>query len=369
MSVLGIGETVQILYYIEHPSGYVNPYDIAITPDGTKALMTGFRDPGYLIVLDLTQSPITIEDTLSVGRFPRGVAITPDGSMAIVANHDDGTLSVFDLTQSPIPSGYTVPTDPITPFPTYIAITPDGTKAYVGIASADNVVDVFDLTETPIEYIDRIASISAEGIAITPDQAPISVFTASVSGMTVSCDGSGSSSPVGNIKEYQWNFGDGTPVVTTTSPTASHTYRGGGDYTISLTVVNDAGTSTEVTFTGQTISNRGLPRARSTQTATIASIASFTGKVRLDGRKQRVRLETRWSSKASDIVRYEIFSRKKKIATISAKRKKRKTIKLHPRLFPLNATRKYKLYLHDKYGIRSVNTSGVRSPIVLIEVR
>ena len=48
------------------------------------------------------------------------------------------------------------------------------------------------------------------GVSITPDQAPTASFITSINGSTVFFDGSGSSSPVGSIATYKWNFGDGT---------------------------------------------------------------------------------------------------------------------------------------------------------------
>ena len=35
---------------------------------------------------------------------------------------------------------------------------------------------------------------------------------------------------------YKWDFGDGSPTVTTTEPTVSHTYDSAGDKTATLTV-------------------------------------------------------------------------------------------------------------------------------------
>ena len=35
---------------------------------------------------------------------------------------------------------------------------------------------------------------------------------------------------------YSWDFGDSSPIVTTTSPT--HTYTEGGEYTVKLTAIN-----------------------------------------------------------------------------------------------------------------------------------
>ncbi|MEM4277376.1 MAG: PKD domain-containing protein [Thermoplasmata archaeon] len=58
-------------------------------------------------------------------------------------------------------------------------------------------------------------------IAIAP--LPVASFTYVVSGSTVYVDASGSSAEAG-IAYYTWDWGDGSPLETTTSPTASHTY-------------------------------------------------------------------------------------------------------------------------------------------------
>ena len=39
-----------------------------------------------------------------------------------------------------------------------------------------------------------------------------------------------------DIREYQWDFGDGTPPSSSAIPTVSHTYSTSGTYTVSLTV-------------------------------------------------------------------------------------------------------------------------------------
>jgi glucose/arabinose dehydrogenase len=60
--------------------------------------------------------------------------------------------------------------------------------------------------------------------------------------LAVSFDGSGSSDPDpgDTIVDYAWTFGDGSPVLHTASPTASHTYAG-GNYTASLRVTDNRG--------------------------------------------------------------------------------------------------------------------------------
>lgn len=63
------------------------------------------------------------------------------------------------------------------------------------------------------------------------------VATTSTSGLTVTLDASGSSS---DPTEWNWDFGDGE--TSTDGPTVSHTYDDAGTYTVTLTVINLAGT-------------------------------------------------------------------------------------------------------------------------------
>ena len=275
-TVLELQPSVQVRYTI--PVGGW-PYQVAMTPNGTKAIVT-LQDDCAVALLDLTRSPIQRISTTAVGSCPQGVAITSDGTKALVANTGDSTISVLDLTKPIIGQGSDLTGCMC---PQQIVITPDGKRAYVTASPKweHGVVAVLDLTKTPIVpiHLPIGMKVAPWGIAITPDQAPTSVFTTSVNGLTVSFDGSGSSSPVGAVREYLWNFGDTSDSEITTGPAVSHTYAKSGVYTVTLTVVNDAGTSLDTTFTGQTVSNRGLPRARSTQTITLDPCENIDGVV------------------------------------------------------------------------------------------
>ena len=60
--------------------------------------------------------------------------------------------------------------------------------------------------------------------------------------LNVSFDGSASSDPdPGDTLTYLWNFGDGSPVVETTTPTTNHTYTVANGYTATLTVRDNKG--------------------------------------------------------------------------------------------------------------------------------
>jgi PKD repeat protein len=112
-----------------------------------------------------------------------------------------------------------------------------------------------------------VSEVSA--IAITPDQAPTARFTVKVSGRKVTLNASSSSAWFGTIAAYAWTFGD-SGSSHSSSPTASHTYRKAGNYTITLVVTDSLGTSTTLVFTGQTVSRNGGPRAMK---ATVVKIS------------------------------------------------------------------------------------------------
>jgi PKD repeat protein len=82
----------------------------------------------------------------------------------------------------------------------------------------------------------------------TANKPPTAAFTSSVNGQTASFDGSTSSDSDGSVAGYSWNFGDGTPVDTTSGAKPDHAYADAGTYTVSLTVKdNQNATSTAVT--------------------------------------------------------------------------------------------------------------------------
>ncbi|MGB9741472.1 MAG: PKD domain-containing protein, partial [Candidatus Bathyarchaeales archaeon] len=62
---------------------------------------------------------------------------------------------------------------------------------------------------------------------------------------TVTFNATESYDPDGYIVSYTWDFGDGTPNVTTSDPVTNHTYTTFGDYTVTLTVTDNSGLTGE----------------------------------------------------------------------------------------------------------------------------
>lgn len=84
--------------------------------------------------------------------------------------------------------------------------------------------------------------------------------------------------------------------------------------------------------------------------------------------KKKLFLKTKWTKNTSTtIARYEIFARNKRIAKISAKKRAKATIRLHPHHVPHHLSKGYRIYLHNKYQIRAVDTFG--TPISYTHIR
>jgi PKD repeat protein len=75
-----------------------------------------------------------------------------------------------------------------------------------------------------------------------PPTASVSVTQLASPPKTVTADGSGSTDTDATpIASYRFDFGDGTSPVTTTAPSAQHTYAYGGIYTVSLVATDTGG--------------------------------------------------------------------------------------------------------------------------------
>jgi glucose/arabinose dehydrogenase/PKD repeat protein len=86
-----------------------------------------------------------------------------------------------------------------------------------------------------IAYTGNVNRVPTAGVTANPTYGP--------SPLAVGFDGSGSSDPdTGDtLTSYLWNFGDGSPTQTTTTPTTSHIYSTNGTYTASLRVRDNHG--------------------------------------------------------------------------------------------------------------------------------
>jgi PKD repeat protein len=99
------------------------------------------------------------------------------------------------------------------------------------------------------EFGETLTGQGSQAVSITPTQPPTTVHinmapvaqfrvVSPDSSRTITLDGRYSYDPDGAIVSYLWDFGDGSSA---SGPMVTHTYAGGGQYTVTLTVNDNAG--------------------------------------------------------------------------------------------------------------------------------
>src|SRR5690242_10228485 len=85
------------------------PTNLAITPDRSLALVANsvnevekegkpaIVSDDRMFVVDLKANPPKIVATVNLGKRPSGMAIAPSGKLALVTNRDEGTISVLTI--------------------------------------------------------------------------------------------------------------------------------------------------------------------------------------------------------------------------------------------------------------------------------
>lgn len=81
----------------------------------------------------------------------------------------------------------------------------------------------------------------------TPSIKPVAIFTyyppEPFENLTVTFNASKSYDRDGYIVSYEWDFGDGTPIIIETGPITTHAFKNAGNYTVTLTVTDNDGNS------------------------------------------------------------------------------------------------------------------------------
>jgi len=176
------GSTPKVIAEISAPASVVGPpFSAAVTPDEGLALVTAAMkvDPAdktrqapdnRLSVIDLQATPPRVIAMLEAGAGASGISINRQGTLALVANRSEGTVSVFGI------QGKTVrPLDKVTIGPpasgvSQIAIAPDGKSALV-TRDGDSFISVLAIDGTRVEYTKRdlSAGLRPYGIDISRD--------------------------------------------------------------------------------------------------------------------------------------------------------------------------------------------------------
>ena len=127
------------------------PTNLAITPKGDIALVAnsvnGVEKEGKwdvvsddrVFVVDLKANPPAVIATLHAGKRTSGMAISADGTMALIANRDDGTVSVLSISGKEVKVTDTVTVGDPKDSVSAVAITPDGKSALAVKSNVDKI--------------------------------------------------------------------------------------------------------------------------------------------------------------------------------------------------------------------------------------
>jgi DNA-binding beta-propeller fold protein YncE len=158
VTIIDLGVTPpKVLGELKAPASVVGPpQSVAIAMDESYALVTGaFKvdpaDPKKVVpdnklsVIDLKANPPGVIQTLEAGLGAAGVSINRAGTLALVANRSEGTVSVFTIAGKTVTPAGKIDLGDAKSGPSHVAFTPDGKMALltrdgdhkVSILSAD----------------------------------------------------------------------------------------------------------------------------------------------------------------------------------------------------------------------------------------
>ena len=145
------------------------PITVGTTPSGVAASPNSSRvyvaNSGNNTVYVINTATNQVISTIGVGSSPQGLAISPDGTKAYVANGGNNTVSVINTATNQVISTIGVGSSP-----QGLAISPDGTKAYVANGGSNTVSVINTATKPGTKPIDPIVvGTSPQGVAISRD--------------------------------------------------------------------------------------------------------------------------------------------------------------------------------------------------------
>jgi len=142
------------------------PQNVAVAPDESFALVAATMklDPAdpkkqvpdnRLSVIDLKANPPAVIATLEAGLGPSGIAIKPDGTLALVANYREGTVSVFTIAGKTLTAAGKIDFGDPKAGPAAVAFTPDGKTALV-TRDSDHRISILSVDGSTVTDTKRI---------------------------------------------------------------------------------------------------------------------------------------------------------------------------------------------------------------------
>ncbi len=155
------------------------PTNLAITPDEKLAIVANSLDmvadgaawkpvpDNRLWVIDLEATPPKLIDTVIVGKQPSGLAINRAGTLALIANRADGSVSVLRIKGKTVTL---IDTVVIGEQVSHVVFTPDGTRA-IATKFPGHKIAMLDVNGEKVTYakVDAYVGLWPYNADVTPD--------------------------------------------------------------------------------------------------------------------------------------------------------------------------------------------------------
>jgi len=132
---------------------FANPLQVAVTPDGSTALVTSFGSldgsGGAVTLINLKSNQITQTVMMPFGVTPNGLAISPDGTTAYIGNFTNAGPSILVMNIASQMITATIPN--VVPYPSGLTLTPDGSQLWVA-SPLGTETDVIDTLSQTLEF-------------------------------------------------------------------------------------------------------------------------------------------------------------------------------------------------------------------------
>ncbi len=210
--------------------------------------------PDDFLLVDIVVTPFGSDFNNSAQRSA-SIRLVPQGQVALPFD----LVAAFTMTPLTPVDGQTVLFDGSTSTGTiseYRWSFGDGGQSSGRTAShAFSLPGTFVVTLTLVDPYGRTQS-KSQSITVSPGGQPTAAYVFSPTnprvGQSVNFNASASRAPAGStIASYTWDFGDGSPRVTTASPVVSKTYGTAATYTVTLLVTDSSGRTATVSITMQ----------------------------------------------------------------------------------------------------------------------
>ena len=211
-------QRIRFAAYLVYPTGEMTTEGATMSPGHLYTIVVipnGPRDSSCTVddVFVPAKPPVAVIDLVS----QVSLTVVVDGSGS---SDPDGTIMSYDWAfgDGTGATGMGVP----------------GTVSHTYSAS-----NTYDITLTVTDNDGLISDPATLTVTVSKElMYPVALFTPSMAGMVASVDATASYDPDGTSLAYAWNFGDGSPVDTTSGVKATHTYTIAATYPITLTVTD-----------------------------------------------------------------------------------------------------------------------------------